>query len=217
MRIRSVHSRRTEEIHRSAIAFIRGVCGAVHTTSTSIEANTASNAVVNLASVTDQVGEAASGTVEIRSQVAGQLGYPGSGRVVGDAEQMDAVGAVLDDESRVQALQGHGVDVKEVDGEQAIGLCAQECAPRVTASRRWRDPAATQDPANRGGGDAVPEPTQLTLNADHAPGPVLRRQAGDQRGDLVTVTTETCFSLWVDFRCPGRRAAEVALDLALVA
>jgi hypothetical protein len=68
-------------------------------------------------SVADQVSEAASGTVKIRGQVAGQLGYPGSSRVVGDAEQVDPAGAVLDHESRVQAFQGHGVDVKEVDRE----------------------------------------------------------------------------------------------------
>ena len=42
LRIRSAHSRRSEEIHRSAIAFIHGTCGAVSTTSTPIEANTAS-------------------------------------------------------------------------------------------------------------------------------------------------------------------------------
>jgi hypothetical protein len=50
MRIRLVHSRRTEEIHRWAIAFIRGACGAVSATSMPIEADTASNAAVNLAS-----------------------------------------------------------------------------------------------------------------------------------------------------------------------
>jgi hypothetical protein len=50
MSIRSVHSRRRAEIHRSAIAFIRGACGAVSAMSTPIEANTASNAAVNLAS-----------------------------------------------------------------------------------------------------------------------------------------------------------------------
>src|SRR5206468_713975 len=66
-------------------------------------------------SVADQVGEAVSGAVKIRGQVTGQLGYPGSGRVLDDAEQVDPAGAVLDHESRVQALQVHGVDVAEVD------------------------------------------------------------------------------------------------------
>lgn len=50
MRSRSVHSRRTEAIQRSAKAFIRGACGAVRTISIPIEVNTASNAAVNFAS-----------------------------------------------------------------------------------------------------------------------------------------------------------------------
>ena len=39
--VRSVHSRRTEAIQRSAMAFIRGACGAVSTVSIPIEAKTA--------------------------------------------------------------------------------------------------------------------------------------------------------------------------------
>ena len=85
-------------------------------------------------SVADQVGEAASGAFKIRSQVAGQLGYLCSSREVGDAEQVDPAGAVLDHERRVQALQGHGVDVEEVDREQTVSLDSQERAPRVAAT-----------------------------------------------------------------------------------
>jgi hypothetical protein len=92
-----VHSRRSEEIHRSAIAFIRGACGAVSTTPTPIEASTASKAAVNLASRSrNQVGEPVSGLFKICSESARQLGCPGSGRVIGDAEQVDSAGTVLE-------------------------------------------------------------------------------------------------------------------------
>jgi hypothetical protein len=87
MRIRSVHSRRREQIHRSAIAFIRGACGADSTTSTPIDANTASNAAVNLGvPVADQVGEVAFRIIEVGGEVSGHLRGPSAGRVGGNAE-----------------------------------------------------------------------------------------------------------------------------------
>ena len=136
-------------------------------------------------SVADEMGEPAAGSVKIRSQAAGQLDYPGSGRVVGDAEQMGPADAVLDHESHAQAFQGHCVDVKEVDREQTIGLGAQERAPRVAATGRRRDlaptqirrivEAATRCPSRRN------SPWIRTT-----PRSGLLRQPRDQRGDLVT-------------------------------
>jgi hypothetical protein len=84
------------------------------------------------------VGEPVSGVVKIRGEVAGQLGCPGSGGVVGDAEQVDAAGVVLDDECCVEALECDGVDVEEVDREKTVGLSAQERAPGAAAAGgRW--------------------------------------------------------------------------------
>jgi hypothetical protein len=54
--------------------------------------------------------------------------------VGGGDEQVDPAGAVLDHECRVQALQGHGVDVEEVDREETVGLGAQERTPGVAAT-----------------------------------------------------------------------------------
>ena len=51
MSIRSVHSARAVRTNLSAMAFIRGACGAVMTTSIAQAVNTASNAAVNLASL----------------------------------------------------------------------------------------------------------------------------------------------------------------------
>jgi hypothetical protein len=46
--------------------------------------------------VADQVGEPVSGLFKICSESARQLGCPGSGRVIGDAEQVDSAGTVLE-------------------------------------------------------------------------------------------------------------------------
>ncbi|QUQ65295.1 hypothetical protein JJ691_30180 [Kutzneria sp. CA-103260] len=135
--------------------------------------------------VADQVGEPVSGVFKICGEVAGELGCPGSGGVVGEAEQVDAAGVVLDDECCVEALEGDGVDMEEVDREKTVSLGAKERAPGVAAGGGRRYSVAAQDPADGGGGDAVPEPSQLALDADHAPGSVLRCQAEDERDDLV--------------------------------
>jgi AhpD family alkylhydroperoxidase len=50
----------------------------------------------------------------VASAGCGQLGQPCAGWVRGDAEDVDAAGGVLDDEERVQPLQGDGVDMKQV-------------------------------------------------------------------------------------------------------
>jgi hypothetical protein len=49
--------------------------------------------------------------------------------VGGDAGQVHAAGAVLDEEQDVQAAQEHRVDVEEVGGEDRGGLPGQERAP----------------------------------------------------------------------------------------
>ena len=48
----------------------------------------------------------------------------------GDAEDVYAAGAVLDDEERVEPVQGDGVEVEQVDGEDRVGLRLQELRPR---------------------------------------------------------------------------------------
>ncbi len=59
---------------------------------------------------------------------------------------MNAPGAVLDQDQRIDALEQDGVDVDEVDGEDAVGLEGQELAPaRAAATRRRIDPGVVQD------------------------------------------------------------------------
>ena len=72
--------------------------------------------------IANQEPDAAAGVVEIHDEVAGLLGQPGAGRVGGDAEDVYAAGGVLDDEERVQPVQGDGVEVEQVAGEDRVRL-----------------------------------------------------------------------------------------------
>jgi hypothetical protein len=61
--------------------------------------------------VADEEPEASTGVLEVHDQVTGLLGQPGSRRVGGDAEHVYAAGGVLDDEERIEPVQGDRVQV----------------------------------------------------------------------------------------------------------
>jgi hypothetical protein len=46
--------------------------------------------------------------------------------VGGDTEDVHAAGGVLDDEERVQPVQGEGVEVEQVAGEDRVRVGSQE-------------------------------------------------------------------------------------------
>ena len=79
--------------------------------------------------VPDEEPEATAGVVEIHEQVAGLLGQPGTGGVRGDAEDVHPAGGVLDDEERVEPVQGDRVEVEQVTGEDRVRLGPQELGP----------------------------------------------------------------------------------------
>jgi hypothetical protein len=191
-----VISRRTVAIQRSAGAFIRGVCGAVSTTSMPVDANTASKAAVNFASRSRIRCEPVSGVFQAGGQIPGNLGGPVAGRVGSDTEQVDAASVDFDDEHGVQPLQTHGVDVEEVDGQDRAGLDSQERPPRVVAARRRRHAPGAQNPADRGRADTVAQAAQLALDADYPPGPVLHRQA-DAKSCWPSVWSSRTRPLWL--------------------
>ena len=56
-------------------------------------------------------------------------GQPAAGGVGGDAEDVYAAGGVLDDEERVEPVQGDGVEVEQVAGEDGVRLGSQELGP----------------------------------------------------------------------------------------
>src|SRR6476660_6512207 len=88
---------------------------------------------------------------------------PGSGRRSGDAEDVDAAGGVLDNEERVEPLQGDRVGVEHVAGQDRVGLQAEELRPgRTGASRCGIDAGRAEDPPDGGGADLVAKCGELT-------------------------------------------------------
>ena len=132
----SRHARRSVLINRSAIAFARGARIGVWMIRMSAPVNTASKAAVNLLSrVTDQEPEPVGVLVKLHQQVAGLLCDPGPGGVCGDSGEVHAAATVLDHEQDVEAVQEHGVDMREVDREDRVGLRGQELSPGRTRRR----------------------------------------------------------------------------------
>ena len=115
--------------------------------------------------VPDQELDRGRALAQVHQEVAGCLRGPRAVGVRGDAGQVSPAGAVLDHDQRVDAPQQHGVHVDEVGGDDAAGLGGQELLPgRAGAAGRGTDPRGVQDLPDRGGGDPVAEPEQLTLN-----------------------------------------------------
>ena len=128
--------------------------------------------------IADEEPEPLAGVVEVHGQVAGQLGQPRAGRVRGDPEDVDAAGGVLDDEERVEPVQGDGVEVKQVAGQDPVRLGSQELGPRGSGSAgRGIDAGAVQDLPDGGGADLVAEAGEFAVDASVAPGGVLGGQA----------------------------------------
>jgi hypothetical protein len=80
--------------------------------------------------VWDEVPEVLAGVVEVRGEIARLLGEPGAGGVGGDAEDVDLVGGVFDDEERVEPGQCDGVEVEQVAGQDRVGLGSAGTASR---------------------------------------------------------------------------------------
>jgi hypothetical protein len=135
-----------------------------------------------------------------------------------DAGEVEAPGAVLDEDQGVQALEGHGVEVQEIGGDDAVGLGGEELAPGRTESLRGRvDTGSMQALPDRGRGDRVAEAGKFALYAAVAPAAVLAGQAQDELldrrrgGGATAVLGERPFTL-DEFPVPaqqrGRRDRE---------
>ena len=138
---------------RSAMALARGARTGVLMMRMSVAVKTASNAAVNLASRSRMRNrKRLAGVVEVHEQVAGLLGHPGAGGMRGDPEDVHPAAGVLDDEERVEPVQGDRVEVEQVAGEDRVGLGPEELASTMVrlaaargrcrrcagSSRRWR-------------------------------------------------------------------------------
>src|SRR5512142_2444672 len=166
----------------SQIAFALGACGGLARILMPSAANTASKELVNwpARSLIRNLTEIARCPRSIRTLRAACV-VPGAVRVGGDASQVDAAGAVLDDDQGVDATQEQGVHMDEVDREDAVGLHGQELLPRrAGAAGRGVDPGGMQDLPHRGGRDRMAEPDEFALHPPVPPRWIIRRHADDE-------------------------------------
>jgi len=108
--------------------------------------------------VPDQEAEGADPAAGVYEQVARLLGGPRAVWVGGHPEDMHVPGLHLHDEQHVQAPEEDCVDMKEIAGQQAVCLDAQECPPGGVHVRRGRPaPPGAQDPPHGRFADLVTE------------------------------------------------------------
>jgi hypothetical protein len=89
--------------------------------------------------------------------------------VRGDPEDVDSAPRVLDDEERVEPVQGDGVEVEQVAGESPVGLGSEELGPRGSGSAGRRvDASVVQDLPDGGGADLVAEAGEFAVDASVA-------------------------------------------------
>jgi hypothetical protein len=111
--------------------------------------------------IPDEEPEAAAGVVEIHDEVASQLGEPGAG----DTKDVHTPGGVLDDEERIQPVQGDGVEMEQVTGQDWPCLRTQKLSPgRSGSTSRWVDPGCMQDLPDRGGADPIAQTGELAMD-----------------------------------------------------
>jgi hypothetical protein len=89
-----------------------------------------------------------------------------------------AAAGVFDDEERVKAVQGDGVEVEQVAGQARVRPRVEELGPAGSRSTgRWVDAGVVQDLTYRGGADPVAEAGEFAVDASVAPGGVVGGQA----------------------------------------
>jgi hypothetical protein len=102
----------------------------------------------------------------------------------GDAGQVRAAGAVLDDDQGIHPPQQDRVDVHEVGGQDAAGLGGQELLPGLSCPAGGRvESGVVEDLPDRGGRDAMAEPDHLALDASVSPGGIVGGDADHELAD----------------------------------
>jgi hypothetical protein len=106
--------------------------------------------------------EEAKGCLEVHEQGTGLLGHPRPGRVLGEAKKVHSSSGVLDTDKHVDPLAQDGVDMQEVDCENAVSLGGKELSPAWSGSSRCgRQAGLAQDGAHGCGGEAMAKSEQL--------------------------------------------------------
>jgi hypothetical protein len=125
-------------IHLSAIAFAQGARTGVLMIRTPAAVSTASNAAVNLASRSRiRNFKPVNPVFEVHQRVAGLLGHPLPRGMSGDAGQVHAPGAVLDEEQHVEAAQNTVSTWKKLAARIVLAWASRN-ARQVCPDRRVR-------------------------------------------------------------------------------
>jgi len=123
---------------------------------------------------------------EAGQQIAGLLGDPETGRMVGDAGKVHAPAAEFDDEQHIHAPQEDRADREQVAGHDPGGLLAQERPPaRCSAPGRRVKTVGAQYPPDRAGRHPQAKTEQLTVDPLVAPPRILAGKPHDQLLHLV--------------------------------
>src|SRR5437588_12876438 len=84
-------------------------------------------------------------------KVARLLQHPGGVGLAGAGEVRNSAASDREEDEHVEAAQPNRVDSEEVAGEDRVGMCSQEAAPRLrVAPRGRRQSGGGEDVANRG-------------------------------------------------------------------
>jgi hypothetical protein len=130
-------------------------------------------AVVAVA-VSQQEARGLHARAEIGGQVSGLLYSPVVGGVGGDGGDVQASGAVFEERQRVEPVAEGGVEVEEIDGDDAFGLVGEELPPRRACAAWGRvDARRVEDLPYCGGCDGVTESGRLALDPPMPPLRVL--------------------------------------------
>ncbi len=134
--------------------------------------------------VPDQELDGGRAPSEVHQDVPRCLRCPCAVRAGGDAGQVNAAGAVFDDDQGVESPEQHRVHVDEIGGDDAAGLRGEELLPgRAGAAGRRADPGVVQDLPDRGGSDRVAEPDQFALHPPVPPGGIVCGDADHELAD----------------------------------
>ena len=187
MSSQSRHSERTVRTNRSATPLACGVRNGVRTISIPSLRNTSSNPSVNFWSRSRIRKRTGSGRSRQRpSQLAGALDDPRRTGMRCASGQVHATAAQLDEEEDVEPLQPQRLHRKEIDGQQAVPVCAHELAPGdPSASPTAQDPrpSATSAPSSRR--PACPGPSTHQQSVDSPTADCLARDGARGLESLV--------------------------------
>jgi hypothetical protein len=102
-------------------------------------------------SVAEQEPHRVQARVEVGGEIPGLLGGPVLGGVGGDSGDVQASGGVFEEGEGVEAVAECGVEVEEVDRDDAVGLGGEELLPGRTTAAWSRVDRSTGMQAMRGG------------------------------------------------------------------